>query len=86
MSVSSAPRSPSAGPGRRLARTEQMTGEQLRIWMEDHHYTAVGLGLELGVTARTVFRWRTAATLAPLYLTLALETLHERHRRRKGTP
>lgn len=84
MPITSAPRSPTAGPGRRRARTEQMDGPRLIAWMQEFGYSGAALARELGVTERTVFRWRASDSLAPLYLTLAIETLTDRHRRRKG--
>ncbi len=54
-----------------------MTGAELRAWMRAHDYTATRLGAELGVTERTVFRWRSSGRL-PAFLPLALETLARR--------
>ncbi len=45
--------------------------------MRAHDYTAMRLGAELGVTERTVFRWRSSTRL-PAFLPLALETLERR--------
>ncbi len=54
-----------------------MTGDQLRAWMSERQYTAARLGAELGVTERTVFRWRSSPRV-PAFLPLALETLARR--------
>lgn len=53
-----------------------MRGADLRAWMAEHVYTAAALAAELGVTERTVFRWRKSR--APAFLALALESLARR--------
>lgn len=55
----------SAGAGGRPLASDvhggHMTGDELRLWMTQHGYTALRLSAELGVAERSVFRWRSGA-------------------------
>lgn len=48
-----------------------MKSSDLIDWMRENNYTATRLGARLGVTERTVFRWRSSDPL-PSFLWMAL--------------
>lgn len=55
-----------------------MTGEELRAWMASRVFTVAELSRELGITTRSIVRWRTSRAVAPAYLALALAELDRR--------
>lgn len=55
-----------------------MTGSEFRLWMRRYAYSADRLADELGVSPRTVYRWRKEDDLPP-YLPLALESLERKY-------
>jgi hypothetical protein len=49
--------------------------DELRDWMRANAYTVRGLGSALGVSFRTVQRWRDGSSEIPPFLRLALQSL-----------
>ena len=52
-----------------------MEPQALQAWMREHGYTLVGLAAALGVTTRTVTRWRSGETTIPRTVEVALKAL-----------
>lgn len=55
-----------------------MTAQELKSWMAEHGYTGARLSIVLGVTERTIFRWRSGGSAVPPFMDLALESLARR--------
>ncbi|MQA00221.1 MAG: hypothetical protein GEU80_12995 [Dehalococcoidia bacterium] len=54
-----------------------MSGRDLRSWMRRNSYTIESLAETLGVTERTIYRWRLLPEIPP-HVELALEALESR--------